>query len=78
MTLNDAWLEYQKRLNAARLPASATNADPPGPPLAPSGNANFSGGLIGRIFANAGIDPRNPSRFAPPPQDGDLRGVLSR
>ena len=43
-------------------------------PLAPSEDANFSGGLLGRLTALAGLDPQNPGQPAPPPQDDQLRG----
>jgi hypothetical protein len=32
---------------------------------------NFSGGLLGRLAAPAGIDPQDPNRSAPPPQQLD-------
>jgi hypothetical protein len=43
-------------------------------PLAPSGDQNFSGGLLGRFAALAAIDPQNPTQPAPPPLDHQLRG----
>jgi hypothetical protein len=43
-------------------------------PLAPSDDAYFSGGLLGRLAVLAGIDPRGPTQLAPPPLDDQLRG----
>lgn len=54
--------------------ASAYDAGGTAAPLVPSDNQNSSGGLPGRIAALAGIDPQNPTQFAPPPQDDRLRG----
>jgi len=50
------------------------NLAAPFAPLAPSENANFSGGLLGRLTALAGLDPQDPTRLAPPPLDDQLRG----
>jgi hypothetical protein len=65
-SLNDAYLEYRRRLDANQLPVSPIDNGSPAAPLVPSGVANFSGRLPGRIAAIAGIDPQNPNRFAPP------------
>jgi len=73
LSLNDAYLQYLKRLNAKLSPASATDPSAPAAPLVPSDDANFSGGLLGRLMAVAGIDPQNPDRYATPPQDDELR-----
>jgi hypothetical protein len=54
--------------------ASASDTGEPAAPLAPSDDANFSGGLLGRLAALAGLDPRNPTQLAPPPLDDELRG----
>jgi hypothetical protein len=73
LSLNDAYLEYLKRLNASQLlPASAADSSAPAAPLVPSDDANFSGGLLGRLMAVAGVDPLNPGQLAPP-QDDELR-----
>jgi hypothetical protein len=73
LSLNDAYLEYLRRLDANQSQASADDAGAPAPPFAPSNDANFSGGLLGRLMAIAGMGPRNPGRLAPPPQDDRLR-----
>jgi hypothetical protein len=41
----------------------------PALPSAPSDDPNFSGGLLGRLAALAGVDPQNPTQAAPPPDD---------
>jgi hypothetical protein len=50
--------------------------DPVAPfaPLSPSDDANFSGGLLGRLAAMAGLDPQNAAQPAPPPLDDRLSG----
>jgi hypothetical protein len=74
LSLNDAYLEYLKRQSASQLlPASAADSSAPAAPLVPSDDANFSGGLLGRLMAVAGVDPLNPNQLAPPPQDDELR-----
>jgi hypothetical protein len=55
------------------LQASAADSSAPAAPLVPSDDANFSGGLLGRLMAVAGVDPLNPNQLAPPPQDDELR-----
>ena len=55
-------------------PAPASLTDAPAPPLAPSDDSNFSGGLPGRLIALAGIDPQHPTQPVPSPLDGQLRG----
>jgi len=72
LSLSDAYLEYLKRLNANLSRASATDPSVPAAPLVPSDDADFSGGLLGRLMAVAGIDPQNPNQLAPP-QDDELR-----
>ena len=51
-------------------------------PLAPSDDPNFSGGLLGRFAALAGIDPQNPNQPAPPLDDeqeqADMRALDAR
>jgi hypothetical protein len=49
------------------------NAGVPAATLAPSDDSNFSGGLLGRLMAIAGINPRDPNQLAPSPQDDGLR-----
>jgi hypothetical protein len=44
-----------------------------GTSAAPSDGATFSGGLLGRLAALAGLDQQNPGQPAPPPDD-QLRG----
>ena len=54
----------------------------PAVPLAPSDDPNFSGGLLGRLAALAGIDPQNPNQPAPPLDDeqeqADMRALDAR
>jgi hypothetical protein len=50
-----------------------TDTSAPMPPLAPSDEAGFSGSLLGRLVALAGIDPQHPTQSAPP-LDDQLRG----
>jgi hypothetical protein len=45
----------------------------PAVPLVPPDYPYFSGGLLGRLVALAGIDPQNPAQLAPPPMDEQLR-----
>ena len=52
-------------------PASVSDPDTSAAPLAPSGDQEFSGGLLGRLAAFAGIDPRNPTWPAPVPEDDE-------
>jgi hypothetical protein len=59
---------------AGQPQASALDAAAPFAPLAPSEDANFSGGLLGRLTALAGLDSQNPTQPAPPPLDDQLRG----
>jgi hypothetical protein len=73
LSINDAYLEYRRRLDANQSQASAIDAGSPAAPAAPSDDLYFSGGLPGRIAALAGIDPRNPGQFAPSPLDDQLR-----
>lgn len=56
-------------------PQSASDLDqsPGAVPLVRSVDSNFSGGLLGRLMAVVGIDPREPARLAPP-LDDDLHG----
>ena len=70
LSLNDAYLEFQRHLNADRSQRLPINTG--APPLVPSDDANFSGGLPERLAALMGIDPRNPDQFARPPQDDEL------
>jgi hypothetical protein len=53
---------------------SAFDAAAPGAPLAPSEDTNFSGGLLGRLTALAGLDPQNLMQPASPPPDDQLGG----
>lgn len=53
--------------------ASAIDTGAPAATLVPSDDSNFSGGLLGRMAALMGVDPRNPDQLAPPPRDDELR-----
>jgi len=67
LSLNEAYLEYLKRLNASQPQTLDTNAMSPS--LAPSDDANFSGGLVGRLTALLGVDPESPDLHASPRND---------
>jgi len=54
--------------------ASVFDTSAPAAPFAPSDDPHFSGGLLGRLAALAGIDPQNPTQPALPPLDDSLRG----
>jgi len=54
--------------------APIADTDAPAPPLAPSDDSNFSGRLLGRLVALAGIYPQHPTQPVPSPLDGQLRG----
>jgi hypothetical protein len=54
---------------------AAVDASAPAAPIAPSDHSYPLGGLPGLIAEVAGIDPRNPTQFAPPPLDDGLRGL---
>ncbi len=73
ISLNDAYLEYLKQLNANPSQASPIFTSAPASPLVPSGDFNFFGGLLGRLTALKGTDPQNPDQLASPPQDNDQR-----
>lgn len=74
LSLNDAFLLYRKRLDAANPSQPvATNSGTPAAPLTPSGDTNVSGGLLGRLAALMGVDPQNPDQPATPEQDDMLR-----
>jgi hypothetical protein len=49
-----------------KLRAPVFNASAPASPIDPSDNPNFSGGLLGRLVAPAGIAPQNLDQPAPP------------
>jgi hypothetical protein len=68
LTLNEAYLEYRKRLDASQPQASAFDAGAPAAPLAPSDDSNFSGGLVGRLTA---LMRQYPDIYGPPPQEDD-------
>ena len=51
-----------------------TQSAPSATPLAPSDDANFSGGLLGRLTAAARMDPQNPDQ--PPPDDDEARANI--
>ena len=69
----DAYLQYWKRLDANPSDASAMDMDAPAATLVPSGDANFSGGLLDRLMAIARIDPQNPTQPTLPPQEDEIR-----
>jgi hypothetical protein len=51
--------------------ASAVDTRALAAPLAPSDDPSFSGGLLGRLVALAGIDPQNLNKPAPLPMDDE-------
>ena len=51
LSVNDAYLLYLKRLGVNQPQASSFGANASSPPLAPSDDADFSGGLPGRLAA---------------------------
>jgi hypothetical protein len=53
--------------------ASGSEASAPTAPIVPSEDANFSDGLLGRLVALAGVDPKDPTQL-PPPLDDHLLG----
>jgi hypothetical protein len=71
LSLMDAYLLYRKRLGVNAPQASTMDAGAPAAP--PSDDSNFSGGLLGRLAERMGVDPQNPDKLAPPPQDNELR-----
>lgn len=73
LSLNDAYLEYLKR-SGYQTQEPAFGEGLPTPPFVSADGSEFSGGLLGRLTALMGTDPRNPKQLAPPPRDGDLRG----
>jgi hypothetical protein len=73
LSLDDAYLEYVRRLNAGRSQEPAFAADASAPPLVPSGNSNASGDISGRVATAPGVDPRLPNLAASPP----LLGIFS-
>jgi hypothetical protein len=79
LSLNEAYLEYLKRLNANRPPPFDANAS--SPPLVPSGDQNSSGGLVGRLTTLLGSDPQNLGQTTGAGQDapsGDFDDDLVR
>ncbi|WJR76489.1 hypothetical protein [Bradyrhizobium sp. NP1] len=61
LSLKDAYLEYRRRLDANQSPALAMDANALPATLVPSDEPDFSGGLLGRLAAMAGFDPRSPT-----------------
>jgi hypothetical protein len=43
----------------------------PASPIVSTDDPNYSGGLLGRYLALAGLDPENPDQPAPPPLDDE-------
>jgi hypothetical protein len=41
------------------------------PPIDSTDHSNYSGGLLGRYLALAGLDPQNPNQPAPPSPDDE-------
>jgi hypothetical protein len=74
LSLNDAYLEYRRRLDARQSQLSATAAQPT--PPAASDDSNFSGGLLGRLTALMAINPQNPAKAVPPLSDEELRALF--
>ena len=63
--------------------APVIDAGVPASPIVSTDNQNFSGGLLGRFAALAGIDPHNPNQLAPSrPYDeqeqADMRALDAR
>jgi hypothetical protein len=61
-------------------PAPAFDSGAPAAPLAPSVDANFSGGLLGRLAALIGIDPNQPAPLSPDDEreQADIRSLDAR
>jgi len=79
LSLDDAYLLYLSRVNAARAQAARTASDAASAsaaPLAPSGSADFSGGLPGRMAAIANIGPGDPTRFTLQSGDAELNSFV--
>ena len=66
LSLNEAYLEYRRRLEPSQSLASAIDNGAPAALLVPSDDANVSGDLPGRIAAMASVNPWNPIQPAPP------------
>ncbi len=66
--------------NKSRPPV--IDAAAPASPIVSTDNPNFSGGLLGRLAALAGVDPQNPNQPAPPSDDeqeqADMRALDAR
>jgi hypothetical protein len=69
LTLNEAYLQYRKRLDASQSQVSAFDTSAPAAPLAPSYDSAFSGGLVGRLTA---LMKQYPEIYGPVPQDDEL------
>jgi hypothetical protein len=61
------------RVNGDNSPASVSDIGAPAAPIVPPDHPYSPGGLADWIAALAGVDPRNPNQFAPPPLDDGLR-----
>jgi hypothetical protein len=77
------YLQYLNQLNGNNPPASVFDPGVPAAPFDVSDPTPFSGSLLGRLAAVAGIDPQNPNQPAPPPLDdeqeqADLRALDAR
>jgi hypothetical protein len=77
-SLNDAHLEYLKRLSAGLSQASAIDAAAPAASFFSSDKADFSGGVLGHLAAMAGVDPLDLNRFGPSPIGGNPAPRLVR
>jgi hypothetical protein len=71
--LNNQPVRRFSRINGNNPPASAFDTGAPATQFVLPDNPGPLGGLVGRIAAMAGIDPRNPDRLVPPP--GGLLGL---
>jgi hypothetical protein len=71
LSLNDAYLEYVARLNRNKPEASTFDPSAPTAPFDASDPSAFSGGLLGRYVALAGLDPENLNLPALPPLDDE-------
>jgi hypothetical protein len=63
--------------------ASVFDTGAPAASLAPSDDSSYSGGLLGRFAALAGVDPQNPNQPAPPPlvdeqEQADMQALDAR
>jgi hypothetical protein len=75
LSLNDAYLEHRRRLDARQSQLSQTAAQPT-PPATSDDDSNFPGGLLGRLMPLMAIDPQNSEKVGPPLDDEQLRALF--